>query len=293
MGLLKNKNKVYKKGVKFVKKGIIIIFTIIILSIFVTTGCINNKDSNNPNKKRTNNQGPFAIITAPKNTYFDISIIFDGSKSYDSSGNIVLYEWNFGDGNVKQGSIVNHTYKFENEYDVEFPIIYTVLLSVKNNDNIISIVDHQVLLSSSRYTFYFDFDTLTTEKPTNNQEKFAASGKYKLKATQELKYELDKPIIVQKSKWNATIYIKKSIFSSVNNIEVSLYNKDGKTISNGKQNIVFLGLWTQKTVDISGIVNSKAELNSISVMVRGFSLSKRVSLSYGGDKASNICFDFR
>ncbi|MDQ7816570.1 MAG: PKD domain-containing protein [Melioribacteraceae bacterium] len=42
--------------------------------------------------------------------------IFDASKSLTSSGSIVRYEWNFGDGNFAEGKIVKHAYYTHGKY---------------------------------------------------------------------------------------------------------------------------------------------------------------------------------
>lgn len=42
--------------------------------------------------------------------YVGENIHFDGSNSYDADGNILSYEWNFGDGNISYGKTTTHTY---------------------------------------------------------------------------------------------------------------------------------------------------------------------------------------
>ncbi len=56
----------------------------------------------------------------------NLTIELNGSQSYDMDGNIVNYTWDFGDGSVGYGMVVNHTYGEEG--------IYVVNLSVKDND---------------------------------------------------------------------------------------------------------------------------------------------------------------
>ena len=53
---------------------------------------------------------------------------FDASASYDPDGNIVSYEWDFGDSNIGSGMIVEHLY--------EETGIYTVILKVTDNDDV-------------------------------------------------------------------------------------------------------------------------------------------------------------
>lgn len=49
--------------------------------------------------------------------------IFDASKSFTSSGNIVKYEWDFGDGNFAEGKIVKHAYSSYGKYRATLKII--------------------------------------------------------------------------------------------------------------------------------------------------------------------------
>jgi len=54
-------------------------------------------------------------------------IIFDGSESVDPDNDIVLYEWNFGDGSFANGKTVKHAYTKER--------VYTVSLKVTDSEN--------------------------------------------------------------------------------------------------------------------------------------------------------------
>ncbi|VVB54263.1 Uncharacterised protein [uncultured archaeon] len=56
------------------------------------------------------------------------AISFDGSKSSDPDGNIVSYEWNFGDGNFSNDMNSTHTYSLNGTY--------TVSLKVTDNDGL-------------------------------------------------------------------------------------------------------------------------------------------------------------
>ena len=44
------------------------------------------------------------------------------------------YKWDFGDGQTAKGKKVEYIFEFENELDILYPLIYTVILSVKDND---------------------------------------------------------------------------------------------------------------------------------------------------------------
>ena len=53
-------------------------------------------------------------------------INFDATSSFDVNGNIVSYQWNFGDGETGSGEIISHSYS---EYG-----IYQVTLTLTDND---------------------------------------------------------------------------------------------------------------------------------------------------------------
>ena len=56
----------------------------------------------------------------------NLTVEFNGSRSYDVDGYIVNYTWSFGDGKQGYGMVINHTYGGEG--------IYQVNLSVRDND---------------------------------------------------------------------------------------------------------------------------------------------------------------
>lgn len=64
------------------------------------------------------NLSPTAIISSPTIAQISQTITFDGSRSFDSDGQIVSYFWEFGDGQKARGPQVDHTYKAEGDYEV-------------------------------------------------------------------------------------------------------------------------------------------------------------------------------
>jgi len=66
-------------------------------------------------------------------------IIFNASSSYDLDGEIVEWRWDFGDGSIADGMTVNHTYLGEG--------VYTVNLTVKDNDGAESYIHKTILLA--------------------------------------------------------------------------------------------------------------------------------------------------
>ncbi len=52
----------------------------------------------------------------------DQEIIFDGSASSDSDGNILEYHWNFRDGNTGSGEKVSHRFKKSGIYKIKLTV---------------------------------------------------------------------------------------------------------------------------------------------------------------------------
>ena len=72
-----------------------------------------------------NNESPVADVGGPYFGNVDESITFNGSNSYDPDGNIISYEWDFGDYNNGSGENTTHTYYH--------PDYYTVVLTVTDD----------------------------------------------------------------------------------------------------------------------------------------------------------------
>jgi hypothetical protein len=87
--------------------------------------------------KEFNTKDGFSQVVPVPASYLDNAIAanpafyFDASDSYDIDGEIVSYEWDFGDGTVAQGIAVQHTYSVPGEY--------TVALTVTDDDGIASV----------------------------------------------------------------------------------------------------------------------------------------------------------
>jgi PKD repeat protein len=76
-----------------------------------------------------------------------LDAMFDASGSYDPSGTIVAYDWDFGDGTVGSGMIVNHTFPGFG--------IYNVCLTVTNQDGVTSSMSRGISLSDRPPTASF------------------------------------------------------------------------------------------------------------------------------------------
>ena len=84
------------------------------------------------------------LVCEKCNSYFGETIVFDASDSYDIDGKIEYYSWDFGNGEKSEGKIVEHTYKFENDFEITYPLIYPISLFVKDNNDSMIGTNHQI-----------------------------------------------------------------------------------------------------------------------------------------------------
>jgi PKD repeat protein len=79
---------------------------------------------------------------SPENPVVDETITFNASNSYDLDGNITNYEWNLGDGNIKDTPepIITHSYVLAGEY--------TVILTVTDDDGATNATAKMITVSS-------------------------------------------------------------------------------------------------------------------------------------------------
>ncbi len=80
-------------------------------------------------------------------TTSDIIQFYD--SSYDSDGSIVNYTWDFGDGIIAYGKIVQHKYSYEG--------IYIVNLTVKDDDGAISWKETEIVVSTPQLIANFSY----------------------------------------------------------------------------------------------------------------------------------------
>lgn len=68
------------------------------------------------------NDPPVADAGPDQTAAVDELVTFDGSGSYDPDGNIVSYDWNFGDGTTGSGEITTHAYLSTGDYTVTLTV---------------------------------------------------------------------------------------------------------------------------------------------------------------------------
>lgn len=273
------------------KKIAIILISLLFTSILLY-GCLEETKPIDKDLSVPTNLNPIGVIFSPEKAYFGETIVFDGSGSYDSDGEIVLYNWDFGDDETAEGAIVKHTYKFENNFTIDYPLIYTINLFIKDDGGSLTALKQQIKVYPREYKFYLSSQKLTIEKPDSDYDKIRGSGLLKVGSPQELTYTLDSFIIVNKCTWNATVYLEKPLFTWANKMSIILYDNEGNEIVKKDERLGPSNLWMEKTVQIKGIFDKEEEFKTIKILVNGFSFRKTISIMYGGEKPSNICFDF-
>ncbi|MEM3616522.1 MAG: PQQ-binding-like beta-propeller repeat protein [Candidatus Bathyarchaeia archaeon] len=93
--------------------------------------------------------GPVPQFTySPSNPMVCQTVTFDGSASYDPTGTIIDYTWQFGDGTTAKGQIVTHIYDMGG--------YYTVKLTVTNNKGIYNSTERLVIVTEAWPMFRHD-----------------------------------------------------------------------------------------------------------------------------------------
>jgi len=88
--------------------------------------CIINATDSSGNVIDTKN--PYADAKGAYTGVISHSVNFDGSDSFDLDGNIIIYNWDFGDGSTGTGETIEHTYLTNGIFDVT--------LTVTDNDEL-------------------------------------------------------------------------------------------------------------------------------------------------------------
>lgn len=118
------------------------------------------------------NKAPNASFSAnPMSGEAPLSVSFDASNSNDSDGDIVSYEWSFGDENNASGKRVNHTFNSSGNYDVK--------LKVTDNDRLSDTVTKNISVSSAPSEDpVAKFNATPTSGEVPLKVNFDASGSY-------------------------------------------------------------------------------------------------------------------
>ncbi len=202
------------------------------------------------------NQAPIPVIIAtPTMGLYPLSVQFNASKSYDPDGNIVKFEWDFGDGEKGNGKETYHIFNEVGKYTVKLTVeddkgktaSDTIVISVYN---IQPPLNQKFVLLENKSLFSLEyFYKISWEKNIFNQELGAKIVGYKVyrKGENEKEFTLIKKVdkdifyVYDRSLGNKKIYYNYYVTSIDENgresrIEDSYYrpkNKQEKTKKEG------------------------------------------------------------
>jgi len=290
-----------------VNKKIIVILIILLLLSTVLSGCTNEEKTDLADNISLN-KPPEAIITtigtinSPPD-YVNLTMIdavayagdivtFDASDSYDPDGEIVSYMWIWEDNTNSEGIKVERKFEIDNVFGLQgLPLVFSIVLQVEDNNQSKDLLDYRVGIIPKKHVFYFDSNELKLEKPGQGRDSLKITlGKFR--SAEELNYNLKESIYIQKCAWDVTIYLEKLLFTIVNKLSVTFYDNGGNQIVRKDENLGFITLWREKAIQVKGSFNAKEEFRSVKLVFYGLSLREKTSILYGGEKASQICFDF-
>lgn len=274
------------------KTLIIIILIFNLSSLF--SGCLEDNNQEEKQFSPLNNSAPVCVINGAKTSFFGEAIEFNASESYDPDGTIELYFWDFGDNNTIEGVVVTHTYDFEDIIEIrEFPIIYSVLLRIVDNNGSWEYLSHNISLYPDEYIFYFNDGGLTNEKPSfsNNLVK-SSSSNYKFHQNHIITYELPSYIDIESCNWKTSILIVKPKFKIINKITILLQNQSGNNIAEEEIKFKLFDFWEEKIITLNGKIDKTEEFKSIKFIIKCFSINEKISIIHGGDNPSHISFYF-
>ena len=83
------------------------------------------------------------------------------------------------------------------------------------------------------------------------------------------------------------------MLTRLSKIKIVLYDNNNNEISKAEKKFGIFRFWIKKTIELNGEITKNLEFQSIKIIFYGFSLRNRVSVLYGSETASNICFNFK
>jgi len=268
-----------------IKKISSILIIIILVALF--SGCIEKEGT--INGRFTQSKYISNTFFAPEKAFFNEEIEFDASKLINSNKNIKKILWNFGDGDYAEGIKVKHKYLFDNEFNIDYPLIYTVSAIVITGSESFS-ETQQIKLYPKEYRFYLDVEKLSLERPNFYPEKTSAKSFLNLLKPKELKYDFYEPVHIPGCNITVSLFIQKPFFLKLNRIMVSFFSEDNKVLQTIETKIGFKTLWKEKYVNLSGYLDITEKIKTIQIEIYGLSLGEKIKILYGGEKPSFISF---
>lgn len=264
------------------------VLTVLLFSLFA--GCMDTDNSIETTNSASHIGG--ADFSSVKNAYFGEEIEFNALQYDDSGKKIKNYYWDFGDGSTAEGSKVSHTYDFNNEYEIEYPLIYSVTLMAFDGSDSIS-TTHLVKLYPKEFRFYLKEGLLTNDLPIESKQNIGTTGIIIKDNQNELVYELEEAIDISACNWILTLYLEKPILLKINMISITFFDDYSNEIETLDKRIGLLSYGKQKTFEIEGSFDNQFTIKSIKISFEGFSIGENIKVLYGGEKPSNICFNIK
>jgi len=252
----------------------------------VFSGCIKNDNesySNDISGKKLSE----IVISGPDSAYYDEKITMS-AKIKDSKN--VQYLWDFMDGTKTTGSEVEHIYNFEKDFTISYPMIYTVTLTIIDEDMNTQIKTHQIKLKPKSYVFYLNENVLSPITLNHNKKKLG-EGFLNNDNKYELNYKFDEEIIVPESEFILKIKIEKSFITNIKQIDVKLKDTEQKSVIQESKIFENNFFDNNKIFEITGMINTKIEIKEIDIEISGFMINKNSNIVYGGENSSLLMFD--
>jgi hypothetical protein len=272
------------------------LFTLsIIMSILICSGCISKKDDESI--KYSSENPPTPIIKAPEKSFFDKNITFDASDSFDTDGEIISYSWNMGNKDTLTGEKINYTYKFKNDFNLEIPIIYTVVLTVTDDENHFRSNSYQISLYPKEYIFYLSLNNkLVFEKEDTVKTQKIPLNYGVLSELYTVKYSFSNAINIAESDWALQLNVDKRVFGFLNKIIVKFYDEfdseyEELTTTKNFNFLSFIG--NDDSIKIDGKITKEVNLKYITVSFQGVGLKNSFNIVYFEKPYSKLIFDFR
>jgi PKD repeat protein len=95
------------------KRRIALLAVVAGLMTMTLTGCLFQK----PGRPQA------MFVTSSVEMTIPFAVNFDATPSYDPDGEIVSYQWTFGDGSAAEGPVVSHTYEENGDFEVKLTVV--------------------------------------------------------------------------------------------------------------------------------------------------------------------------
>jgi len=289
-----------------VKSGIPVICAVLIL-VSVFSGCLGGEENSQKNIISPKNLDPVALISTT-GTYNSLpgissddsidvfayegdSIMFDASDSYDPDGSIISYHWIFHDNTDSNGSTTSQVFTLRDSSYQDELARFSITLEVEDSNHSISFLLFTIGVIPKQYLFYLDSGGLVESNPSAHFDSLTAT-KGTLRPVETMIFSLPESIRLQACRWNATILVKKTGFSFIRMISLTLKNTSGMIIAESSQSFTLFEIRREKQIKMNGFISESVDFQSIEIQVTGFSLKNKIQIHQGGENPSMIFFDF-